>query len=79
MRADTGVGEIDLRLLQGYFWPDAFISGGGGSRTWRKFLPHLKLITPIVPARLRNEAGIVGAAMAYDHERRRARQKRSLG
>lgn len=68
-----------LRLLQGYFWPDAFIIGGGVSRKWRKFLPQLKLITPIVPAKLRNEAGIIGAALAYDHERRRARQKRSLG
>ncbi len=68
-----------LRLLQGYFWPDAFIIGGGVSGKWRKFLPHLKLITPIVPAKLRNDAGIIGAALAYDHERRRTRQKRSLG
>jgi polyphosphate glucokinase len=68
-----------LRLLQRYFWPDAFIIGGGVSKKWQKFLPHLKLITPVVPARLRNEAGIIGAALAYDHERRRARQRRSLG
>ena len=68
-----------LRLLHNYFWPDLFIIGGGVSRKWRKFLPQLKLITPIVPAKLRNEAGIIGAALAYDHERRRARQRRSLG
>jgi polyphosphate glucokinase len=68
-----------LRLLQSYFWPDLFIIGGGVSKKWRKFVPHLTLATPVVPARLRNEAGIVGAALAYDHERRRARQKRSLG
>jgi len=68
-----------LRLLQDYFWPDAFIIGGGVSKKWQKFLPRLKLITPIVPARLRNEAGIIGAALAYHHERRRARQRRSLG
>ncbi|MGH8746815.1 MAG: polyphosphate--glucose phosphotransferase [Burkholderiales bacterium] len=67
-----------LQLLQGYFWPDAFIIGGGASKKWRKFLPHLTLVAPVVPARLRNEAGIVGAALAYAHERRRARQKRSL-
>ncbi|HKI63242.1 MAG TPA: ROK family protein [Burkholderiales bacterium] len=71
--------DVYLRLLQGYFWPDAFIIGGGVSKKWQKFLPHLKLITPVVPARLRNEAGIIGAALAYDHERRHARQKRSLG
>jgi polyphosphate glucokinase len=68
-----------LRLLQSYFWPDLFIIGGGVSNKWRKFLPRLTLATPVVPARLRNEAGIIGAALAYDHERRRARQKRSLG
>lgn len=68
-----------LRLLHAYFWPDAFIIGGGVSRKWRKFMPRLKLITPVVPARLRNDAGIIGAALAYDHERRRTRQKRSLG
>jgi len=68
-----------LHLLQRYFWPDLFIVGGGVSKKWRKFLPRLTLPTPIVPARLRNDAGIVGAALAYEHERRRARQKRSLG
>jgi len=67
-----------LRLLQSYFWPDLFIIGGGASKKWRKFLPRLTLATPVVPARLRNEAGIIGAALAYDHERRRARQRRSL-
>jgi polyphosphate glucokinase len=68
-----------LRLLQGYFWPDLFIIGGGVSKKWQKFLPRLTLATPVVPAKLRNEAGIIGAALAYHHERRRARQKRSLG
>jgi len=33
----------------------------------------------VVPAKLRNDAGIVGAALAYEHERSRARQKRALG
>ena len=68
-----------LRLLDGYFWPDLFIIGGGVSRKWQKFLPRLTLAAPVVPAKQRNEAGIIGAALAYDHERRRARQKRSLG
>jgi polyphosphate glucokinase len=68
-----------LHLLQRYFWPDLLIVGGGVSKKWRKFLPHLTLPTPTVPAQLRNDAGIVGAALAYEHERRRARQKTSLG
>ena len=68
-----------LHLLQRYFWPDLIIVGGGVSRKWRKFLPHLTLSIPVVPAKLKNDAGIIGAALAYEHERRRARQKRALG
>ena len=36
--------------------------GGGVSRKHHKFLPLLDLRTPIVPAALENQAGIVGAA-----------------
>ena len=68
-----------LHLLHAYFWPDLINVGGGVSRKWRKFLPRLTLTTPVVPARLRNDAGIIGAALAFEHQRRRVRQKRSLG
>jgi polyphosphate glucokinase len=68
-----------LQLLQRYFWPDLIIIGGGVSRKWRKFLPRLTLATLVVPAKLRNDAGIIGAALSCEHERRRARQKRALG
>lgn len=43
-------------------WPDLIVVGGGVSKDSDKFLPHLKLTTEIVPAKLRNKAGIVGAA-----------------
>ena len=43
---------------------DTLIIGGGISRKHEKFLPELKLRTPILPAALRNDAGIVGAALA---------------
>ncbi len=59
-----------LHLLQRYFWPDLIIVGGGVSRRWRKFLPQLTLPTPVVPARLLNDAGIVGAALAAARARR---------
>lgn len=62
-----------LHLLQRYFWPDLIIVGGGVSRRWRKFLPQLTLPTPVVPARLLNDAGIVGAALAAAQARRGAR------
>ncbi len=44
------------------FSPDLFVVGGGVSKDHDQFLPLLKLRTPIVPAKLRNKAGIVGAA-----------------
>ena len=44
------------------FSPDLFVVGGGVSKHADKFLPLLKLNTPIVPARHRNNAGIIGAA-----------------
>lgn len=48
--------------LQRYFHPDLFIVGGGVSKQYQAFLPLLSLNTPIVPATLRNNAGILGAA-----------------
>ncbi|HMQ37617.1 MAG TPA: ROK family protein [Micropruina sp.] len=44
------------------FSPDLFVVGGGVSKKADKFLPQLKLRTPIVPATLQNRAGIIGAA-----------------
>lgn len=44
------------------FSPDLIVVGGGVSKHSEKFLPFLKLNCPIVPAKLRNAAGIVGAA-----------------
>jgi len=71
--------DVYLRHMHRYFWPDLFIIGGGVSRKHKKFLPRLKVAVRVVPARLGNDAGIVGAALAYEHEQRRYRQKRSLG
>jgi len=42
--------------------PDLFVVGGGVSKEYEDFLPLLKLRTKIVPATLRNNAGILGAA-----------------
>lgn len=44
------------------FSPDLFVVGGGVSKEHEEFLPLIKTRTPIVPAALRNAAGIVGAA-----------------
>ena len=56
------------------FSPTRFIVGGGVSKKHHKFLPLLDLKAEIVPAELRNEAGIVGAA-ALAHLERKALRK----
>jgi polyphosphate glucokinase len=49
-------------MLVALFHPDLLIVGGGVSKEYKDFLPLLKLDTQIVPAVLRNNAGILGAA-----------------
>jgi polyphosphate glucokinase len=53
-----------LHRMQVYLWPELFIIGGGISRKHEKFLPLFTVECEVVPAQLRNEAGIIGAAMA---------------
>jgi polyphosphate glucokinase len=53
-----------LHVVEALFSPDLIIVGGGVSRKHEKFLPLLEVKTPVVPAQLLNQAGIVGAAMA---------------
>lgn len=52
-----------FQALERYLWPQLFVVGGGVSRKADKFIDRLNLRTPIVAAQLRNEAGIVGAAL----------------
>ena len=59
-----------LSSLEQLLWPDLFIIGGGVSKKAEKFLPLLDLNTPVVPAQLQNDAGIVGAALAAGGEYR---------
>jgi polyphosphate glucokinase len=52
--------------LQRLFSPDLIIVGGGVSKEHKNFLPLLDIDCEIVPAELRNNAGILGAArLAY--------------
>jgi polyphosphate glucokinase len=57
-----------LELVQRVLWPQLIIIGGGISNVADKFLPLIQLRTPIVPARLRNHAGIIGAALLAPEE-----------
>jgi polyphosphate glucokinase len=57
-----------LELVQRVLWPQLFIIGGGISNVAHEFLPRIELRTPIVPAQLRNHAGIIGAALRAPEE-----------
>jgi polyphosphate glucokinase len=52
-----------FQAIERLLWPDLIVVGGGVSKKADKFLPLLDLRTPIVPAQLRNDGGIVGAAL----------------
>ena len=54
--------------LENLLWPDLFVVGGGVSKDSDQFLPLLDLRTPIVPAVLKNKAGIIGAAHLAAHK-----------
>ena len=56
-----------FRVVEDLLWPDLIVVGGGVSKRHTQFLPFLDLRTPIVPAGLRNAAGIVGAAALAAH------------
>lgn len=59
--------------LEALIWPDLIVVGGGVSRKADKFIPLLKLNAEIVPAKLENRAGIVGAAwLANDYATQRS-------
>lgn len=53
-----------FQYVEFLFTPDLFIIGGGVSKKYEKYFPYIVCDTEIVPAQLRNNAGIVGAAMA---------------
>ena len=52
-----------LQRIEDLMWPTLFILGGGVSKNSDRFIPRLTTRTPVVPASLRNDAGIVGAAV----------------
>lgn len=60
-----------LKSMEALFWPDLFILGGGASKKLDKFEKYLDVNTPVVAASLLNEAGIIGAAVYGDTERKR--------
>ncbi|MGZ0228627.1 MAG: polyphosphate--glucose phosphotransferase [Acidimicrobiales bacterium] len=68
-RDDLTWDEYGMRLnrylshLHKIFSPSLIVLGGGGSKSFDRFADQLNNLCPIVPAKLRNNSGIVGAAM----------------
>lgn len=52
-----------LLRVEELLWPDKIIIGGGASKKGDKFFHYLTTKAKVVPAKLMNEAGIVGAAL----------------
>ncbi len=70
--------ERFINVLDEAVAPDLVIIGGGVSNEAHRFLPYLKTRPLVLPARLRNDAGIVGAALfAMDQQRLRSTAARN--
>jgi polyphosphate glucokinase len=52
-----------LRFTEQTFSPDLIILGGGASKKMEKFEKEFTVNVPVVPAKYKNNAGIIGAAM----------------
>lgn len=60
---DAGLSHIDFLLS-----PDLIILGGGISKNFSQYKKYLKNTKcPVVAASMKNDAGIIGAAMSYLH------------
>jgi polyphosphate glucokinase len=57
--------DLDEHLdrIQQLMWPNLMILGGGVSKSPEKYIPRLTVKCEVVPASLRNDAGIIGAAI----------------
>jgi polyphosphate glucokinase len=55
-----------LRHVEMLLSPRLFIIGGGVSKKADRFLPLINIRTPMVPATLLNNAGIIGAAVTAE-------------
>jgi polyphosphate glucokinase len=55
--------NLYLAVIETIFWPDLIVLGGGASAKHEKFFQYLQTRAPVLPAKLFNAAGIVGAAL----------------
>ncbi|NNL00647.1 MAG: ROK family protein [Eudoraea sp.] len=60
--------NVFLKYVDLLISPDWIILGGGTSKQFDQYKDYITIETPVIPAELRNQAGIVGAAAAALHE-----------
>lgn len=58
--------NVYLRVVERLFSPDRIIIGGGVSQDHKMWFKLLRTEAKVVPAKLHNDAGIVGAALAAE-------------
>lgn len=56
-----------LERIESLFYPDLIILGGGISKKFEKFEKYINIDCEIIPAQMKNNAGIIGAALAARH------------
>jgi polyphosphate glucokinase len=63
--------DLDEHLdrIQQLMWPNLIILGGGVSKSADRFIPRLTVKCEVVAAELRNDAGIIGAAVVAAESR----------
>ena len=63
--------DLDEHLdrIQQLMWPNLIILGGGVSKSADRFIPRLTVKCEVVAAELRNDAGIIGAAIVAAESR----------
>ena len=67
--------SVYIETLEDILWPELIIIGGGISAKHAKFFKYLRTRAKLVPAEFLNEAGIVGAALWAERERRAAARR----
>lgn len=60
--------DLYFQHIEFLFSPELIIIGGGVSKKHDRFLKHINTRAKIIPAELRNEAGIIGAAVTAVRE-----------
>ena len=63
---DIWAGRLNdfFKRLEELFYPDLFILGGGVSKKFDEYKDFFNLNTKLIPAQNKNQAGIIGAALA---------------